>query len=117
MQNADRRQMKLGFNIVANGASAAGWRMPSAQADAAMDIEMWKDMARAAERACVSSVRCARSGSSSSLSLPNRPSTKPSSSSCRINEICASPSRVGVRSSRDAPRRRPVGNYPFITDL
>ena len=47
------RQMKLGFNIVANGAHVAGWRMPGARADAAMDIRLWKDMARAAERACI----------------------------------------------------------------
>jgi alkanesulfonate monooxygenase len=44
--------MKLGLNIVANGAHAAGWRMPEAQADAALDIGMWKRMAQAAERAC-----------------------------------------------------------------
>lgn len=47
------RQMKLGFNIVANGAHAAGWRMPGAQADAAMDIRVWKSLAQAAERACI----------------------------------------------------------------
>ena len=45
------RQMKLGLNLVANGAHAAGWRMPDAKADAAMDIGLWQDMARAAERA------------------------------------------------------------------
>ena len=44
-------RMKLGFNIVANGAHVAGWRMPGAQANGAMDIRLWKDMARAAERA------------------------------------------------------------------
>ncbi len=43
--------MKLGFNIVANGAHVAGWRMPDAQANAAMDIRLWKQMAQAAERA------------------------------------------------------------------
>jgi alkanesulfonate monooxygenase len=43
--------MKLGLNIVANGAHAAGWRMPQAQANAAMDIRLWKRMAQAAERA------------------------------------------------------------------
>jgi alkanesulfonate monooxygenase len=47
------RQMKLGFNIVANGAHVAGWRMPEANEKAAMDIRLWKDMARAAERACI----------------------------------------------------------------
>ena len=47
------RTMKLGFNIVANGAHVAGWRMPGAKADAAMNIALWKDLARAAERACV----------------------------------------------------------------
>ena len=36
MQTDPVRQMKLGFNIVANGAHVAGWRMPEAQADAAM---------------------------------------------------------------------------------
>ncbi len=46
-----QRQMKLGLNIVANGAHAAGWRMPQAQADAATDIRLWKRMAQAAERA------------------------------------------------------------------
>ena len=45
------RQMKLGLNLVANGAHAAGWRMPDAKADAAMDIGLWQDVARAAERA------------------------------------------------------------------
>ncbi len=45
------RQMKLGLNIVANGAHAAGWRMPQAQPDAAMDIHLWKRMAQAAEKA------------------------------------------------------------------
>ena len=44
--------MKLGLNIVASGAHAAGWRMPQAQADAALDIKLWKRMAQAAERAC-----------------------------------------------------------------
>ena len=46
-----QRQMKLGLNIVANGAHAAGWRMPGAQADAALDIRLWKRMAQAAEAA------------------------------------------------------------------
>ncbi len=45
------RQMKLGLNIVANGAHAAGWRMPGALTDAAMDIRFWKQMAQQAERA------------------------------------------------------------------
>ena len=45
------RQMKLGLNIVANGAHAAGWRMPGAKADAALDIRLWKRMAQEAERA------------------------------------------------------------------
>ena len=53
MQSALPRSMKLGLNIVANGAHVAGWRMPDAQADAAMDIPLWKQMARAAERACI----------------------------------------------------------------
>jgi alkanesulfonate monooxygenase len=48
---ASGRQMKLGLNIVGNGAHAAGWRMPQAQADAATDIRLWKRMAQAAERA------------------------------------------------------------------
>lgn len=50
---ASPRQMKLGLNIVANGAHAAGWRMPGAQVDAALDIWLWKRMAQAAERACI----------------------------------------------------------------
>jgi FMN-dependent oxidoreductase (nitrilotriacetate monooxygenase family) len=48
---AQQRQMKLGLNIVANGAHAAGWRMPGALTDAALDIRLWKRMAQAAERA------------------------------------------------------------------
>ena len=53
MTNPADRRMKLGLNIVANGAHTAGWRMPNAKADAAMDIRTWKAVARAAERACV----------------------------------------------------------------
>ena len=48
---ASQRQMKLGLNIVGNGAHAAGWRMPGAQTNAAMDIGLWKRMAQAAEQA------------------------------------------------------------------
>ncbi len=48
-----QRQMKLGLNIVASGAHAAGWRMPGARVDAALDIRLWKRMAQAAERACI----------------------------------------------------------------
>lgn len=44
--------MRLGLNIVANGAHAAGWRMPGARVDAAMDIDLWVWLAREAERAC-----------------------------------------------------------------
>ncbi len=46
-------EMRLGLNIVANGAHAAGWRMPGAQADAALDFALWKRIVQAAERACV----------------------------------------------------------------
>jgi alkanesulfonate monooxygenase len=47
------RRMKLGLNIVANGAHAAGWRMPQARVDGAMDIGLWQRMAQAAENACI----------------------------------------------------------------
>jgi hypothetical protein len=47
MKTALPRRMKLGLNIVANGAHVAGWRMPGADANAAMDIRLWKEMARA----------------------------------------------------------------------
>jgi FMN-dependent oxidoreductase (nitrilotriacetate monooxygenase family) len=48
-----RRQMKLGLNIVGNGAHAAGWRLPEARADAAMDFPTWRDIAQQAERAAI----------------------------------------------------------------
>ena len=51
MRTPDGRAMRLGLNIVANGAHSAGWRMPDAKADAAMDIRTWTALARAAERA------------------------------------------------------------------
>lgn len=47
------RPMKLGLNIVANGAHAAGWRLPEAQADAALDFSLWTELARRAEAACL----------------------------------------------------------------
>lgn len=45
------RTMKLGLNIVANGAHAAGWRMQDARADGALDFALWKSIARQAEAA------------------------------------------------------------------
>ena len=42
------RTMKLGLNIVANGAHSAGWRLPDARADAALDFALWKRIAQAA---------------------------------------------------------------------
>jgi alkanesulfonate monooxygenase len=45
--------MKLGLNIVANGAHAAGWRLPEARADAAMNFPLWRDIARHAERRAI----------------------------------------------------------------
>lgn len=51
---ADKRgPMKLGLNIVANGAHAAGWRLPEARADAAMNFPLWKQIARHAERRAI----------------------------------------------------------------
>ncbi len=47
-----KRTMKLGLNIVGNGAHAAGWRMPEADPDA-LDIDKWVRIAQAAERACM----------------------------------------------------------------
>ena len=44
--------MRLGLNIVANGAHAAGWRMPDAEPDA-LDIRLWRRIAQAAEKACI----------------------------------------------------------------
>jgi FMN-dependent oxidoreductase (nitrilotriacetate monooxygenase family) len=49
----DTRTMKLGLNIVANGAHAAGWRMPDARADGALDFALWKSIARQAEAVCI----------------------------------------------------------------
>lgn len=43
-----KRTMKIGLNIVANGAHAAGWRMPDAEPDA-LDIDLWTRIAQAAE--------------------------------------------------------------------
>jgi alkanesulfonate monooxygenase len=45
--------MRLGLNIGANGAHAAGWRMPTARADAALDFALWRQVARAAEQAAI----------------------------------------------------------------
>jgi len=46
-----RRQMKLGLNLVGNGAHGGGWRMPDAHVGAGMDIRLWKQIARGAEAA------------------------------------------------------------------
>ncbi|RVT99300.1 LLM class flavin-dependent oxidoreductase [Rhodovarius crocodyli] len=45
------RSMKLGLNLVANGAHGGGWRMPDSLLGSAMDIGMWKTLAKEAERA------------------------------------------------------------------
>ncbi len=46
-----QRTMKLGLNLVANGAHGGGWRMADAHLGAAMDIRMWKRLAKEAEKA------------------------------------------------------------------
>ncbi|MBX9749379.1 MAG: LLM class flavin-dependent oxidoreductase [Roseococcus sp.] len=43
--------MKLGLNLVANGAHSGGWRMPEAHLAAAMDFPLWKRLAQQAEAA------------------------------------------------------------------
>src|SRR5690606_19421156 len=45
------RQLKLGLSLVSNGTHPAGWRLPEARADAALDFALWKGMAQAAEAA------------------------------------------------------------------
>jgi alkanesulfonate monooxygenase len=45
-----KRQLKLGFSLAGNGTHKAGWRLPQAQADIAVDFQAWVDMAKAAER-------------------------------------------------------------------
>lgn len=45
------QQLKIGLSLVSNGTHPAGWRLPEARADAALDFALWKEMAQAAERA------------------------------------------------------------------
>lgn len=45
------KQLKLGLSLVSNGTHPAGWRLPDALADCALDIDFWKETALAAERA------------------------------------------------------------------
>ncbi|SMF22074.1 alkanesulfonate monooxygenase [Xaviernesmea oryzae] len=45
------RQLKIGLSLVSNGTHPAGWRLPEARADAALDFSLWKEMAQAAEQA------------------------------------------------------------------
>lgn len=45
------RTLKLGLSLVSNGSHPAGWRLPEAEAGAAMDLELWKDIARESEKA------------------------------------------------------------------
>ncbi len=45
------RQMKLGLNLVGNGAHGGGWRMPGAHLGSSMDFPMWKRLAQQAEAA------------------------------------------------------------------
>jgi len=46
-----QRQMKLGLNLVGNGAHGGGWRMPDAHVGSSLDFAFWKRIAIAAERA------------------------------------------------------------------
>lgn len=46
-----RRMMKLGLNLVGNGAHGGGWRMPEAHLGASLDFALWKRLAIAAEKA------------------------------------------------------------------
>ncbi|MDB5416197.1 MAG: nitrilotriacetate monooxygenase [Rubritepida sp.] len=43
--------MKLGLNLVGNGAHGGGWRMPEAHLAASMDFALWKRLAQQAEAA------------------------------------------------------------------
>jgi N-acetyl-S-(2-succino)cysteine monooxygenase len=47
----ERRHLKLGLSLVSNGTHPAGWRLPHAHADCALDFPLWVEMAQAAERA------------------------------------------------------------------
>lgn len=47
----NERKMIIGLSLVSNGTHPAGWRLPQAKADAALDFGLWKKMARAAEAA------------------------------------------------------------------
>ena len=44
-------KLKLVLSLVSNGTHPAGWRLPGARADCALDFGFWKNMAQAAERA------------------------------------------------------------------
>jgi FMN-dependent oxidoreductase (nitrilotriacetate monooxygenase family) len=43
--------MKLGLNLVGNGAHSGGWRMPEAHIASSMDFPLWKRLAQRAEAA------------------------------------------------------------------
>lgn len=44
-------KMRLGFSLAANGTHKGGWRHPDAHPAAALDIELWRHLARTAEEA------------------------------------------------------------------
>ncbi len=46
-----QRQMKLGLNLVGNGAHGGGWRMPEAHIGSSLDFALWKRLAILAEKA------------------------------------------------------------------
>jgi len=46
-----QRQMKLGLNLVGNGAHGGGWRMPASALGSSLDFALWKRLAILAEKA------------------------------------------------------------------
>jgi FMN-dependent oxidoreductase (nitrilotriacetate monooxygenase family) len=48
---AERKKLKLGLSLAANGTHKAGWRLPAAAVGAAVDPALWKEVARRAEQA------------------------------------------------------------------
>jgi N-acetyl-S-(2-succino)cysteine monooxygenase len=48
---AERKKLKLGLSLAANGTHKAGWRLPAAAVGGAVDPALWKEVARRAEQA------------------------------------------------------------------
>lgn len=108
-------QMSLGMNILGFGAHAAAWRMAEVPADAYLDVEYFKHIARVSERGCLDAIFLA-DGPALAGDVASQPGGR-LEPTVLLTAVAAATDRIGVIATASSTYNEPFNLARRIASL